>query len=1059
MKKTFTYICLLMLTMVSATAQDVPVTLPADVEPQTWINFGHFHNDEVDKSIYHATQIAFNGTDVYLQGLSFNYPESWVKGTYDSASGSITIPSGQYAGEDGSGKTFIVGSDEDGTICDIEFSYDEEAKKMEQSTKYIFDNNGSTTEINSCCYWTDCIYVGAYKLVTPPEGVEPQTWTIYGHSHNDEVDMPINHVTQIAFNGTDVYLQGLSFHFPEAWVRGTYDSASGSITIPSWQYAGEDDSGKTFILGCDENGKICHIKFHYDEVEQKLTQSTKYILENNGSTTDINSCSYWTGCIYLEGVYELVTPPEGVEPQSWTIYGYFHNAEVDISTYHATQIAFNGTDVYLQGLSFYFPEAWVKGTYDSSLNRITIPSGQYAGVDVDGKTFIVGSDENDNICDIEFYYYEEIQRMEQITQYIYENNGSTTELIPWSCWTNCCYIEGVYELVTPPVGVEPQTWTLEGCLSINGPISNEQRETQVAFDGTDVYVAGLPRWFPNSWIKGTLNTETGLVTFPYGQFVGFGKPDNYFMVGSDDDITVCDIVYYYDDEAKKLTQVTKNIYDSTKPDNFDIYNGKWLYSHYIIGEAVVVNPVEVPAGLETEAYSFTAMDDGTESLTYQTMVGFDGKDVYFKCFSGTTLDLWAKGTLSDDGKTVTIPAGQFMGTYYHGFDFDYYIAAVDGEGNMVDLVLNYDAENATFTTSQTMVFNANGWVLDPIDIFTDVVIAKIVNKSVIPDDPSFDNISFWGLYPRLYLDIPDVDTEGNSLIIDKLYYSIWFEKDGVRQLFTVLASEYEYVDEDMTEIPYTYDDDWDIYRGGHPIYLNPTDYDYESWTNIGVQSIYYGGEERTTSKIFWDNSIWKTITDAGWATICSNMVLDFTPSPGVATDEDIKAYIVTGVADDGKTLMLRQVTGKVAPNTGLLLGGDATHKLSKGTYYIPAYSSQTQQGEVFSDNKLIGVLEDTKVDAGTFVLLNEDKGVGFYKTINDFTVTGRTAYLPADVVGSDVKGLRIAFDTPTGIESVENSNDLRFDSGVWYDLSGRRIKGKPNVPGIYIVNGKKVTIK
>ena len=29
----------------------------------------------------------------------------------------------------------------------------------------------------------------------------------------------------------------------------------------------------------------------------------------------------------------------------------------------------------------------------------------------------------------------------------------------------------------------------------------------------------------------------------------------------------------------------------------------------------------------------------------------------------------------------------------------------------------------------------------------------------------------------------------------------------------------------------------------------------------------------------------------------------------------------------------------------------------------------------------------------------------------------------------------------------------------WYDLSGRRINGKPSMPGIYINNGRKLVIK
>ncbi len=49
-------------------------------------------------------------------------------------------------------------------------------------------------------------------------------------------------------------------------------------------------------------------------------------------------------------------------------------------------------------------------------------------------------------------------------------------------------------------------------------------------------------------------------------------------------------------------------------------------------------------------------------------------------------------------------------------------------------------------------------------------------------------------------------------------------------------------------------------------------------------------------------------------------------------------------------------------------------------------------------------------------------------------------------------------DEATGIFSTTNlTNDT--NSGAWYDLSGRRLSGKPTRPGIYIENGRKLVIK
>jgi len=33
--------------------------------------------------------------------------------------------------------------------------------------------------------------------------------------------------------------------------------------------------------------------------------------------------------------------------------------------------------------------------------------------------------------------------------------------------------------------------------------------------------------------------------------------------------------------------------------------------------------------------------------------------------------------------------------------------------------------------------------------------------------------------------------------------------------------------------------------------VNPIDFDYTTWTKLGIQSIYYGGDERHESNIVW----------------------------------------------------------------------------------------------------------------------------------------------------------------------------------------------------------------
>ena len=57
-------------------------------------------------------------------------------------------------------------------------------------------------------------------------------------------------------------------------------------------------------------------------------------------------------------------------------------------------------------------------------------------------------------------------------------------------------------------------------------------------------------------------------------------------------------------------------------------------------------------------------------------------------------------------------------------------------------------------------------------------------------------------------------------------------------------------------------------------------------------------------------------------------------------------------------------------------------------------------------------------------------------------------------VESNAIGLR--FGDATGIYDLKNLNVLDAN---YYDLSGRRLEGRPTETGIYIVNGKKVVVK
>ena len=221
------------------------------------------------------------------------------------------------------------------------------------------------------------------------------------------------------------------------------------------------------------------------------------------------------------------------------------------------------------------------------------------------------------------------------------------------------------------------------------------------------------------------------------------------------------------------------------------------------------------------------------------------------------------------------------------------------------------------------------------------------------------------------------------------------------------------------------------------------------WKNsaANIYEFYYGGDATTLTisgmsycpyvgiqEVDEVPAVEKTISDAGYATFCSAYPLDFTNS-------GVTAYIAT---INGTTVEFSEVSS-VPANTGVLLKGEA----GKKTFAVAASTTDV------SANKFMGVLEDTEVDGGIYVLMagtETNKGTGFYKTTAaKFTVGAHTAYLPADVAGARTF---IGFEDATAIEEIATAN---AENGKFFDLQGRSV-AQPT-KGLYIVNGKKVIMK
>ena len=181
------------------------------------------------------------------------------------------------------------------------------------------------------------------------------------------------------------------------------------------------------------------------------------------------------------------------------------------------------------------------------------------------------------------------------------------------------------------------------------------------------------------------------------------------------------------------------------------------------------------------------------------------------------------------------------------------------------------------------------------------------------------------------------------------------------------------------------------------------------------------------------------------------------------TDVDTKAYYIieasggytqlTPVDNEGRNIpaytavVLIKENGTVNPtfNTGFSVSNGYTEAVAENT------------------NLLKGTLVSMELDLGETTpnySLGNNNGIGFYK-FNDgytsiITLGANKAYLQTGANTS--KGFIFTFDDATAIAPIVNGQSSMVNDN-WYTLDGRKLSGKPTMPGIYINNGKKIMIR
>ena len=567
----------------------------------------------------------------------------------------------------------------------------------------------------------------------------------------------------------------------------------------------------------------------------------------------------------LEIEPEVVELPDGAEVTPYyvldgTLAVYTSNGWADYTKkVKNINVAFVGTDAYIQGLAYWAQDGWVKGTVSG--NKITVPSGQFVG----GGEYLNAMD-SDTGDVLESYSFTIDSEAGTITSadYIAESS-SATENILYAYWITPAFTltAPADPRVIPPTDLVTEDWTIARYFYDGEDETGEEKVLQVGFytteSGTDVYVQGFSAYSDymeeENWIKGTLSADGKSITFPSNQYYGsYNDTYNFYFAAYDmTTYELSPVTVAYDALAGTMTWPEDMLVAERDEDG--------MYGYFTEITAMVKgtapDPLAAPDVITTEWY-FKSQSLGTNQDTGETVaedynlhvqVAVVGTDVFVKGLCEDIPDAWIKGTLDPATNKVTFPTGQYFGQAgVLWFVFDCFFAGYGANG-FEDVVMDYDATAKTLTMASPsyLLINAAWLLLDPNLILTDVTLQEIQDVAATPAQPEIVASKLSGTsFPSISIEVPDTDVDGNPLLVEKLFYQYWYEVDGSQSLLTLDPADYTELTEPMTEIPYSFSDDWDIYP--YRLYLNQ---DFSDWKKIGIQSIYRGGGQENKSEVSW----------------------------------------------------------------------------------------------------------------------------------------------------------------------------------------------------------------
>lgn len=399
------------------------------------------------------------------------------------------------------------------------------------------------------------------------------------------------------------------------------------------------------------------------------------------------------------------------------------------------KVRFEDGEVYIKGISEEVPEGWAHATLGDGVAVFETPLllGEWSYNGVKRKQYITGADTGTgDVSGLTMFYDPDSRSFTSFSNnwilltadpsqvgYTYDHLYNTISILPAS-------EAGDDPTVTPPDGLATTTYQLSGRQPYSGIPTEYTVSIGIDAATGELYAQGLYPAFPKAWLKAGI--DGGKARFKSPQYVGnYHGLYNMYVGGVDpirEELTA--LVMDYDAQTRTLT--------TTDDCWFIVQAGETNLMPMMLLHDVTLAPyqagtpqaefVSLPAGREGDIkrYTLTATDaDDNSSVSLDTQVLIDGRDVYISGLSANFPDSWVRGTFDEAGILV-FPRNQYVGSMQ---GYDIWLGGGDtmsGEIIYGNFILQFNPENAEFTQPEVnyLAINASTTTIYHLELYKNV---------------------------------------------------------------------------------------------------------------------------------------------------------------------------------------------------------------------------------------------------------------------------------------------------------------------------------------------------